>query len=181
MITDDTIDQTEALNQLKEEADLLGISYSPNIGLETLRQRVNDKKQSESPELSKEEKLRKAAYDEAHRLVRCVITCHNPNKLHMREELFIVSGEYFGTIKRIVPLGSRTQNGWHIENAIYKHIKDKQFPMIETGRDPNTGRQYQKAYMTNEYSIFVKEELTQKELDDIKARQIATGYSEQKD
>lgn len=176
MAIENTDTQTDEFEQLKQEADLLGITYSPNIGFDTLRQRVNEKKLTDNPtlpELTREEKIRRAAYAEAHRLVRCVITCHNPAKQQTKDEHIIVSGEYFGTIKRQVPYGSKTSEGWHIENAIYKHLRDKKYQVIETGNNPNTGRPYQKSYETNEYTIIVLPPLTDEQMDTLKSQQAA--------
>lgn len=172
-IEEETNTENEDFQLLKDEADMMGISYSPNIGFETLRERVNAKKlagKTEVTSLSKEERIRQAAYLEAHKLVRCVIACLNPSKQSLTSEHMIVSGEYFGTIKRQVPLGSSTSEGWHIENAIYQHMKDKKFTKIET-RKNESGRDEQRAYSVPEYTIVVLPPLTEEELDKLKRRQ----------
>ena len=56
--TVDTTPRDEELALLKERADLMGIKYSGNIGIDTLKAKINER--LEEAELKKDEKKYKA-------------------------------------------------------------------------------------------------------------------------
>ena len=77
------LDRSEEMKLLKERADLLGIKYSNNIGLDTLRAKVNEKLEESS--IQQEDKENKASTRaqiraEQLKLVRISLTVMNPTK-----------------------------------------------------------------------------------------------------
>lgn len=60
------------------------------------------------------------------KLVRVRITCMNPEKSDLQGEIHTVSNSYLGITSRYVPYNAGP-DGWHIENILYLHLKDKKF------------------------------------------------------
>jgi len=123
--------------KLKKEATDLGITFSPNIGEDTLLAKVTTFKEAQEhektePELivpvveykapesaaAKAQRMRK----EANKLVRIVATCMNPNKKAMSGEFFSVSNAIVGTVKKYVHFDS--EEGWHVPAIIVDHLRE---------------------------------------------------------
>ena len=70
------------LELLKARADKLGIKYSPNIGIETLKERINSVLSPEKvvTEVNAEDEERNRVRNDALKLIRCQIVNLNPNK-----------------------------------------------------------------------------------------------------
>lgn len=179
--------QVDELTLLKRRADKLGVSYSNNIGLETLKERVAKAMEgNKEPEVKKEAKdegageaqslveLRAEKRKEAMKLVRIRYTNMNSRKKDVPGEFFTVANGIIGTIKRYVPYGEAAENGWHVENAIYKMMKRRTFTTTVTKRD-DKGRPYNTSVERKEFAIEVLEPLTQEQLDQLAKDQRASG------
>ena len=179
--------QVDELTLLKRRADKLGVSYSNNIGLETLKERVakamEGNKEPEGKEEAKDEgageaqslvELRAEKRKEAMKLVRIRYTNMNSRKKDVPGEFFTVANGIVGTIKRYVPYGEAAENGWHVENAIYKMMKRRTFTTTVTKRD-DKGRPYNTSVERKEFAIEVLEPLTQEQLDQLAKDQRASG------
>ena len=71
------------LELLKARADKLGIKYSPNIGIETLKERINAVLAPEKEPVvvvNSEDEERNRVRNDALKLIRCQIVNLNPNK-----------------------------------------------------------------------------------------------------
>ena len=84
----------EELKLLKERATLLGIKFSNNIGVDTLRTKVNEKLEEKS--IKEESQLTKSAIrakmrKEQLKLVRIRLTLMNPAKKAWRGEIFTIA------------------------------------------------------------------------------------------
>lgn len=199
------ISEQQELDSLKRRADILGIEYGPNIGLNTLRDRVRAKleenEQQEDENATVEEvdeqvqdtrsmtevetapmkkeltpmQLRTKAKNEQMKLVRIRISNMNPAKKDLPGEIITVGNELVGTVRKYVPYGEMSEDGWHVPNIIYKHLKSKRFLNIRVRKDPKTGRDRIEQGMALENSIEVLPPLTQKQLDDLARAQIAAG------
>ena len=179
--------QVDELTLLKRRADKLGVSYSNNIGLETLKERVakamEGNKEPEGKEEAKDEgageaqslvELRAEKRKEAMKLVRIRYTNMNSRKKDVPGEFFTVANGIVGTIKRYVPYGEAAENGWHVENAIYKMMKRRTFTTTVTKRD-DKGRPYNTSVERKEFAIEVLDPLTKEELDQLAKDQRASG------
>ena len=119
------------LELLKERADLLGIKYSRNVTVDTLRAKVNEK--LENADVKQEEKislqeLRKKEIAEQTRLVRIRLTVMNPLKSAWRGEVITVANNVFGTVKKFVPFEAKFYtNGYHVPKCILSVLKRRQF------------------------------------------------------
>lgn len=179
--------QMDELTLLKRRADKLGVSYSNNIGLETLKERVAKAMEGNKEPEDKEEaksgaaektlslvELRAEKRKEDMKLVRIRYTNMNPRKRDVPGEIFTVANGIVGTIKRYVPFGEAAENGWHVENAIYKMMKRRTFTTTVTKRD-DKGRPYQTSVERKEFAIEVLDPLSKEELEQLAKDQRASG------
>jgi hypothetical protein len=170
---------------LMERADKMGINYSKNIGLETLRERIRakqegqsskdeDVKEVESAVMAASRKRRELILENT-KLIRVRISNLNPAKRNWPGEVLVVGNAYIGTIRKFIPYGEVTDNGYHIPNVLYKNLVNRKFNQITTVRDPRTGSNVIRNRMVREFSIEVLPTLTQKELDKLAQDQRNTG------
>lgn len=168
-------ERAEEFELLKQRADMLGIKYSGNIGLDTLRAKVNEKLEEKT--LTAETTLDKAALrkkvkEEQLKLVRIRLTCMNPAKKAWRGEIFTVANSVLGTVKKFVPYDARFyQNGYHVPYCIYRMLKNKTYLNITT-RDENGKTIVQTSYVP-EFGIEVLPSLTPDELEELARAQQA--------
>jgi hypothetical protein len=204
-----TNEETE-LQILKQRADTLGVQYSNNIGLNTLRERVNaamegeqspeededenavDEQEEEepadipepkeepvnplaagdAPDFSKiKDKAKRTMAIRAHqrkeslKLVRVRISNLNPAKKDMPGEILTTGNKYIGTVKRYIPFGEATDDGWHVEQCLLDMMKERKFLQIRHIRDRRTGINRTETRYVREFAIDVLPPLTQEDLD----------------
>ena len=181
---ENTAPVVDQLAMLKTKADTLGVTYSPNIGVDALREKINakmngepDKKEeakaSEAPREKTKMELRQEAFLEATRLVRCRITCMNPSKADLPGEIFTVSNNVVGAIKRYIPYGEQV-DGWHVENMLLDMLKEKQFQQLRTKKAAN-GQILPETKWVREYAIEELPPLTPEELKVLANKQAAAA------
>lgn len=246
------------LEVLKERAKKMGIVFSNNIGVESLRQKIADKQEgkaptpevaekpslfslgssapapvvapvesiekpeqegvpeSDTPVMSKEEAvaalraqlasltgvpmpveplpvapavnpltgtvapgktptLQQMMRNEQTKLVRLRIQNLDPKKKDLQGEILTVANEYLGTIKKFVPYGEVTDEGFHVPYCIYELMKNKRFLNIRTTRDRVTKQIKVEHSMALEYSLEILPQLTRDELNRLAASQAAAG------
>ena len=109
------------------------------------------------------------------RLVRCRITCMNPNKKNWTGEIVSVGSSRVGTFKKMIPLDS--DEPYHIPKIIFDHLKERKCAIRHTRKTPD-GREHVDVKMVNEFSLDVLPPLTVTELEDLRKRQaMAKGAS----
>lgn len=188
----------DELTSLKERAKVMGIPFSNNISLETLRKRVADKMEGkDEPEVNplagdseiaaittapkkldaKQNALalRKLMHREQMKLVRVRITNMDPKKKDLPGEIWTVANEYLGTVRKFVPYGEQTDDGFHIPYCLYRLLDSKRFLHIRDVKDRTTGIVRQDKVWAKEFSLDVLPTLTQGELDRLAAAQAAAG------
>lgn len=163
----DTTQQTE-LETLKERADLMGIKYSPNIGVDTLRDKVNaaltPKEEKGSVKVGSNRYT--ALRNEAMKLVRVRVTNLNPSKKEYEGE-FVRAGNRLVSASRMVPFESET----HIENILLNVLKNRQYCIVVHEKN-SEGKKVPVRKMRKEFQIEVLDQLTPKELKDLAESQI---------
>lgn len=188
----------DELTLLKERAKVMGIPFSNNISLETLRKRVADKMEGkdEAPEvnaltgdpeiaqamaakpLNQKDNavaLRKLMYAQQMRQVRVRITNMDPKKKDLPGEIWTLANEYLGTVRKFVPYGEQTDDGFHIPYCLYRLLDSKRFLHIRDVKDRTTGIVRQDKVWAKEFSLDVLPTLTRAELDRLAAAQAAAG------
>jgi len=183
----------DELTHLKAKADTMGIKYASRIGVDKLREKINAKLNGESYEdgpdeeelgtktktLSKAEQvatIRKKMHKEQMFLVRLRISNLNPSKKELEGEYFTVVNKYLGAIRRFIPYGAASDNGFHVPNIIYTQLKARKFNSVRTKNKDGQIQVIQK--WVPEFSLEVMEPLTLKELADLASSQAATRGTE---
>lgn len=182
----------DELEVLKSRADMMGIKYSPKIGVDALRDKIQRHMSDEKPSATNEDEevemapkekkvvpeteaqMRERLRKEALRLVRVRITCHNPSKADLRGELFLVGNKYIGNVNKFISFGDDTENGYHIPMVLYNNLKNRKYLSKRSRRGPN-GQDILETRMVPEFSIEVLPDLTDKQLADLAASQAAKG------
>lgn len=175
----------DEITLLKEQATLLGIQFSNNIGLETLKSRIQEKLKVDSDEedmvtddtenSTNEKSERQKAIEEQTKLVRIRVTCMNPFKRDIPGGIFAVGNKYIGTVRKYVPYNT-TEEGYHVPNCIYELLKRKQFTQRIKVKDRSVlGGERIETRTVSEFAIEVLPQLSEKELAKLAAEQKATG------
>jgi hypothetical protein len=172
------------IDSLKRKADVMGIKYSPNIGVETLRARIDEQigvvekevkasapakpKPKKTKEQLKHEYYTRCRKD-ANKLIRIVVTCMNPNKKDWPGEIITVSNAAIGTVKKYVPFG--IEEGYHVPHVIYEQLKNREYQhFVKTPRGPG-GIQGMKSVISPEFNIRILDPLTKEQLKELADRQ----------
>lgn len=139
-------------------------------------ERVDIQKQLESEEEPvRQMSLREYMLKEQMKLVRCRITNLDPKKKDLPGEIITVANEYLGTVRKLIPYGEATDEGYHIPFCIYTFLKERRFLSITTKKDKRTGTNQVSSRYVPELSIEVLEPLTREELSQLARAQIAAG------
>ena len=180
------------LDLLKQKADLMGISYKSNIGVEALKAKINAKLNDEPEPTDPEDtananagntprKKTKAEVEQELRddmqknqmaLVRVRISCLNPLKAQIKGEIVTVANRYIGTVRKFIPFGEATDNGYHIPRILLAELKSRKFNSVTTKKGPN-GQLLPTQRLVPEFAIEELEPLTQAELDKLASAQLA--------
>lgn len=203
----DDLPKVDELALLKDRARAMGIEFSNNIGLDTLKERIRAKMEQVteaaaeatpapfSPPIppteatapppadpsgtgsppAKKLTLRQYMINENMRLVRLRITCMDPKKRDLHGEFHTVANEYLGTVRKYIPYGEATDEGYHVPYCLYKHLRDKKFLNIRTIRDRRTGATRVESSWVREFALEILDPLTPEELQRLAIAQAAAG------
>lgn len=186
--TTDTVETPAADEKtlLKQRATMMGITFSNNISVEALRAKI-EAKMAEPTEAApapalvapgevapvRQKTKREELLADAMKLVRLRITNLDPKKKDLPGEIFTVANRYIGTVRKYVPFGEVTDNGWHVPNIIYQMMKEKKFLNIRTTR--RNGKEFVEKTWAQEFALEVLPQLTREELAKLAAGQAAAG------
>lgn len=177
------------LDVLKQRATLMNIKFSNNISVEKLREKIEAAQVKYEPEVKeaavnplgekqeagvKKMTLGQKIRAEQTRLIRVRIQNLDPKKKDLPGEIITVANEYMGTVRKFVPFGEVTDNGYHIPYCIYEFLKERKFVNITTRKGKN-GLPDIRATEAREFSIEVLPPLTEAELAQLAQAQIAAG------
>lgn len=193
------LDAAAIMTGLKMRAAAMGIKHSNNITIETLRKKINDvlegdgKADEGDAALDTPVPVTSQAVDEevpavkmqtprqmmlasAMALVRCRITNMDPKKKELQGEILTVANEYIGVVRRFVPFGEVTDNGWHVPQCIYDMMSERRFIQVKTKKV--RGRIEPTYTDAREFSLEILPPLTPDELKTLIASQAAEGVVE---
>ena len=180
--------EAEEMAALKERAKLLGVRISPRISLDALRKKVNaavsgeseeddeESKNADSEEMTPQQKkvaIREKMKQEQMALVRLRITNLNPDKSDLPGEIFTVANKYLGNVKKFIPYGEATDEGYHVPRFIYEQMKTRKFLQKRTKENPRTGSIDVKTSWVQEFALEELPQLTKKELSQLANQQRA--------
>ena len=180
---DEPMSVADQLQMLKNRAELLGITYSNNIGVDALRAKIkkhlegdkgsDDEADQDADEAPKETKiqLQNRLHKEANKLIRVRITNMDPKKADLAGEIFTTGNRYVGDITRFVPYNVG-EDGWHIEQAIYDMLVEKEYQQVRVKKGPN-GDRIPESRMVKEFAIEKLPPLTHDQLKVLANKQAA--------
>ena len=176
----DNDEEQAMLADLKNRAKAMGMSFHPSIKADALRTKMAEyiqmQEQQNIDNAMEEAKAQKEllsgkmsikeAKNHALKLNRCIISCLDPMKRNYQAEMFLAGNSVIGSLRVCIPFGKE----WHVANIILNFIKDKHYTQFSTkrvnGQDINETSQHQA------YGIQMLPMLTEKELHDLKQRQL---------
>ena len=223
------------MDSLKEKARALGITHSPNIGEETLAEKIRQyeadieakrqaaiaKPQATTPltppqarladvseatsfseivpasrasDLPPIEELLKLTTDEilaypAHlqirilrmrqrhegnKLIRCQVHCNNPAKNDLHGEIFSVQNDIIGVVRKFIPFGEKTENGYHIPAILVEAIKRRKYQKVSSVKNPD-GTERVVSGLVPEFNVIELPPLTHEELQRLAVTQAAAA------
>ena len=171
----DTIEKSVSeLDILKQQADTLGIKYSPNIGVETLKNKISAVIEAPAEEKTETQKVdaRQALWNDAMRLVRLEIHKVNPAKSSLKGEFYTVANTTSGKAAMFVPSGDAGKS-YHVPNCIYQLLEEKKYLAF---RDDSSAPNGKKTELIPEFNNKVLTPLTQEELEELKKAQLAGNH-----
>lgn len=192
---DSTPSEVEILDELKTTAQNLGINPG-NRGVDALRKAIKEKmaetssdeksnasEQGTSDEIVQTDnrpmtkgQIREKQRKEELRLIRCRIQNMNPTKADLHGEIITVRTKYLGIVKKFIPFGEATENGYHIPYILYKELKNRKFLHVSTKTNRVTGQiEVSHKKWISEFAIEELDPLTPEELSDLKAQQAAAA------
>jgi len=170
----------DELTLLKSRATLMGVTFHPNIGIDKLKMKIENRLEgaaieAEQPTIqtkinvpetipARDARLRR----EASKLVRIRVACMNPNKKEYEGEIFTVSNSIVGTFKKFVAYNN--DDGWHVPHMIFEHLKERKCQIFYTVKGPR-GNKIRKGKMINEFAIEVLPPLTAAEIEALAIQQ----------
>jgi hypothetical protein len=178
---------------LMQKARTMGITFSNNISEEALAEKVNTKLNGEvaaredKSELNPlagdklgaapaaKKSLRQRIWDEEMALVRVRITNMDPKKKELRGEIMTVANDYLGTVRKFVPFGEDTDEGYHVPKCLLTMMQERKFLQIREVRDRKTGTVRPETAWVREFAIEILPPLTPEELKQLATAQIAAG------
>lgn len=181
---DDGLEIPDELSTLKTRADMMGITYHPNIGVEKLRDKITaaiehtagpvsddvppipELPVAQVEETTMQRKLRKRK--EATELVRIRVTCMNPAKKEWEGEIFTAGNSLVGSFSKFVPFNN--DEGWHVPRIILNQITERQCQTFVAVRDAR-GNTTRKGKLIREFAVEILPNLTPAELKDLAQRQ----------
>lgn len=186
----EVVDAKQEREVLKQRCQLLGIQIQGNQSNDTLRALIRAKQeeldaaarqadpasfdQAVVTENGRTPSLREHLKAEAMKMVRVRISCMNPQTAKLGSVIMTVANEYIGTVRKVVFFGEKTENGYHIPQCILNALQRRKFQQIVEQRN-HLGHLVPKGRWMKEFNIEILPPLTQKELNALKERQIATN------
>jgi hypothetical protein len=163
----------DELTLLKDRAKLMGIKFSNNIRIESLREKIEAKiageempadepinkvnplaavgAAQEAPPV-RELTLREILVKDQMKLVRLRIQNLDPKKKDLPGEVLCVATEFLGTVKKYIPYGEASDEGYHVPYCIYTELESRRFQNVRTYTDKDTGQIRIESYWAREFS-----------------------------
>lgn len=185
------VEKTE-LQMLKERATAMGVSFSNNISVEKLKEKIEAHLRGEAESLAAEHdktegpaaevklthgELCAAAQKEHTPLVRIRLSTNDPARRNLPGEVVTIANEYLGSITRFVPIGEATNEGWHVEKVIADHLasltylhKENTTKVVRGVEIPTVKTSWQPAF-----NVTILPKLTREELAALAQRQTAAN------
>lgn len=159
---------------LKEQADVLGIRYSPNIGVDKLKAKILEategSTESDEEDTSKEAPTaavkgetsiqKKTRFNkESRRLVRVQVTCLDPTKAGDQGDIITVRNKYIKRMSKFVLFNKP----YHIPALMVDTLREARYTVQITERV--NGKEVRRMASMPKYSVQILDPLTKEELE----------------
>lgn len=138
-------------------------------------ERADILKEVEAPEPTRVMSVREYMLKTEMKLLRCRINNLDPKKNDLPGEIITVANEYLGTVRKFIPFGEFTDDGFHIPHCIYTFLKSRRFLDVKLKKDKRTGTNQVITRYIPEFSIEILEPLTANEIRELATAQLAVG------
>jgi len=183
------------LDLLKKRADQMGLKYHHKIGAVKLNKLIQEKMGQETveetfpeeelsvanptptyaPNVPKRSPLKETKGQrkvrlrkESSKLVRIRVVCMNPAMKDYEGQMYTAGNGVIGFFTKFIQFN--TDEGWHVPNILYKHMKERKCQVFHTVKGPR-GNKIRKGKLINELSIEVLPPLTGKEMNELARKQ----------
>jgi hypothetical protein len=119
--------------------------------------------------------MRQTVVKKAMALVRVRIYCMDPKKKDIPGEIITTGNKFVGTVRKFIPFGEATDNGYHIPQMLLNVLRDRKFLQISTRKDKRTGRMTTTTRYVSEFAIEELEPLSKDDLAQLATEQAASG------
>jgi hypothetical protein len=109
------------------------------------------------------------------KLVRLRIQNLDPKKKDLPGEVFTVANEFLGAVKKYIPYGEASDEGYHVPYCIFTELESRRFQNIRTFTDKITRQIKIETSWAREFSLEVLPPLTTEELTQLASAQAAAG------
>jgi len=172
------VDVTDELLKLREECNTLGIKYSPNAGVDTLKKKLESfeaplgtEEVEETPVVEPEEvkPLTKVEqWREAMKLIRLEIHQLDPND-KSEGAIWSVANDLVGKVAKYIPY-KKGNMSYHVPNILYKQLRDaKYWSHTPDEKNPN----HIITELVPKFNLIVLPQLTEAELKELAKEQKA--------
>lgn len=127
--------------------------------------------ESKEPDASMRRQIIRA---KALKLVRVKVTNLDPADAMIPGAIISVQSKYTGKVAKYVPYGEESENGYHIPQIIYDHMKEQKFALRKETKGGRFGVKTYKTSLVPKFAIEVLPPLTKKELEELAALQRAS-------
>lgn len=170
------------LENLKIRAEKLVVKFHPSISADKLREKIKAAQAEGEGSVGEQPEVKSATSTdeespaakklrlkrEGLKLVRVRITCMNPTKKEWEGEIFTVSNNAVGTVKRYVPYN--VEDGWHVEQILLNQLRERHCQIFVSEKD-SRGNKIRKGKLIREFAIEVLDPLTEEERHELAQRQ----------
>ena len=180
---------------LMQKARIMGITFSNNITEEALAAKINEKLEGKAATEDKppvsvlnplvgdvagqiptaQLTLRQRLMRDQMKMIRVRITNMDPKKKDLHGEIMTVANEYLGTVRKFIPFGEATEDGYHVPQCLLTMMQERRFLQIRTIKDRRTGATRPETSWAREFAIEILPPLTEEELKQLATAQIAAG------
>jgi len=162
--------------EIKSEIDFGGQDEEIEIAKPIVKQDLSvSKLLTMDPTLEKNPNIRRQIIRaQALKLVRVKITNLDPSDAMLSGAIISMQSKYTGKVAKYVPFGDESENGYHIPQIIYDHIKGQKFALRKEAKGGRFGVKTYKTTMVNKFAIEVLPPLSRQEFQELAAHQRAS-------
>lgn len=187
--------KVDKLSVMKMRADVMGIAYKPDVTADYLEAMIDmalaakDKPaETQAPVVqapvvgqaapvsaAATKSLRQHVYEEGMKLIRIRLTNMDQKDQNLNGDIFTVSNEFLGDVKRFVPYQDKFyENGYHVENCILKQLQDKKYLRITVTKNSQKQEVISSAWV-KKFNIEILPPLTEAEIERLRIAQLQSG------